>query len=175
MQKGSNRVTPVGGNKTFFFFGSIRMWLMVYVLVNKFAVVPNLWTFKFTQYQGLYAAFGSHWEFWNAFEFHWDNPFGIPVKFSARIPLEFCGIPVRFLGSQWDSRHFLPVKSQWNSKLGLRWDHVGFAGIPPGIPVTFSRWNPSWFQWNPSWNFTGIPLGIPVKFSMGHEYSVQTT
>ena len=62
------------------FYWQIRMWLKVYVLVNNLAVVPNLWNFNFTQYQGLHATSGSHWAFTRNFEIPWDSTGTIPLE-----------------------------------------------------------------------------------------------
>ena len=166
MRKGSNRVTPVGGNKTFF-IASIRMWLTVYVLVKNLAKFVDLYFYTISRPTcSFWQPLGVHWEFWNSLGFHWDNSVEIPVKFPAEIPLEFCGIPVRCLGSQWDSRHFLPVKSQWNSQLGLCWDHMwdlpeshlGFPSFyPGGIPADSS----------------GMPVGISPESHLGSQLNFQ--
>ena len=87
--------------------------MKVYVLVNNLAVVPNVWTFNFTQYHGLHGASGSPWKFTGNFDTG-----TIPSLSPGEIPVEF---PARIM---------------------LR-SHVVFAGISSGIRVIFSRWNPS--------------------------------
>ena len=128
--------------------------------------MPNLWTFNFTQYQGQHAASGSLKASTGNFEIPWDSTGWMEFLWNQNeIPI------LDFTGILWDPIE-IPVFSVGFSSLSpdeitvefpagtLLRSHVGFASIPPGIPVTFSRWNTSW-------NFTEIPLGIPDKFSMG--------
>ena len=147
------------------------MWLKVYVLVNNLAVVPNLWTFNFTRYQGLHAASGSHWDFTENFVIPWDSTWTIPLEsqWNSQVGLHWNSV-----GSQWDAWFSVGFPSLSSGEIPLEFpagtmlrSHVGFPGIPPRIPVIFSRWNPSWFLWNLGWTFTGVPLGVPVKYFYG--------
>ena len=128
-----------------------------YDLVNDLTVVPNLWTFNFTQYQGLNAASGSHCEFTGIL-----NAVGIPVKFPAGILWDPSEMPGFLVGFPSLSPGEIPVEFP----AGIMVITCGICWDPTWDSRHFSRWNPSWFQWNPSWNFTGIPLEIPVTFSM---------
>ena len=134
------------------------MWLKVYVLVKNLAVVPTLWTFNFTQYQGLHAASGSHRELTGNFEIPWDSTGTILFESQWNSQL---GFHWNSVGSHWDawfSVGFPSLSSQWNSHLRSR---VGFAGTPPRIPVIFSRWIPA--------DSSGIPAGISLESHSGSQ------
>ena len=124
-----------------------------YDLVNDLAVVPNLLTFNFTQYQGLNAASGSHCEFTGIL-----NAVRIPVKFPAGLlwdPSEMPGFSVGFPSL---SPGEIPVEFPAGIMVRL---HVGFAGIPPGIPVIF----PGGIQADSN----GIPAGISLESHLGSQ------